>query len=168
MKRRAVLAGATTLTAAGLAGCLSDPGSGEPPVGGDTPTETPTASPTPADGDSPTPSRPDASFEVLRVESGQGENSASVSFGDDVTVEGTIGGRNGCYTARLADTNLSDGTFTVVVEAYEDREEDEMCTESLVDVDYEAAFSFEGSLPARVVVEHESLGETRTVADETR
>ena len=175
MDRRDVLARTGTLAVAALAGCLSNPGGNEePPVGGDTPTDTPTDAQTPTDDTTPTdedgaePSGRDASFEVLRVQSGQAENSATVSFGDGVTVEGTIGGRNGCYWARLASTDLSDGTLRMLVEAYEDREDDEACTEALVDVDYRATVQFEESLPERVVVEHDSMGETRTVADVER
>lgn len=180
MKRRSLLAGATTLTTAALAGCLSTPGSnGEPPVGGNTTTDTPTGSQTPTDDpgstDSPTPtddgttqSNQGGSFEILRIGPGQGENSATVSFDDGVTVEGTIGGRNGCYRARLASTEQSGETFRVRVEAYEDADDDEVCTQSLVDIDYRATFAFPESLPGRVVVEHDSMGETRTVAEEDR
>lgn len=169
MKRRGLLAGASTVAATVLGGCLSDPLDGEePPAGGTTPTDTPTDSSTPTDGNSPTPSMQDSSFEVLGVESGQGENSADVSFDDAVTVEGTIGGRNGCYTARLAAADSTDEGLRILVEAYEDKEEGEMCTEALVDIDYRATFEYEGELPERVVVEHDSQGEKRTVADEQR
>jgi hypothetical protein len=186
MKRRDVLAGTGALAAAALAGCLSDPVGQEPPQGGTTPTDSEDAGGNGGstdggndggggDGDGNggggcgdgTPSN--VSFEVRSVQSGQGENSASVTFDDDeVTVDGTIGGRNGCYTARLASVEQSEGTLRVDVGSYEDKGEDEACIQGLVDIDYVAAIAFDQCLPERVVVEHESLGETHTVADESR
>lgn len=178
MNRRDVLARTGTLALALAAGCLTNPGDEEPPDGGDTPTGTPTDSPTPSDDPGPTetpsptetpgPSAGDPTFEILGVGPGQAENSAEVSFDDGVTVEGTIGGRNGCYTARLAEAATADGTLRVLVEAYEDRAEDEACTDALVDVEYRARFRFDGAAPSRVVVEHDSMGEVRTVADVDR
>lgn len=108
-------------------------------------------------------------FDVHGVRSGSGANRATVAFGEGtVTVDGTIGGRNGCYTARLREAALSGDSLRVLVEAHEDRDEDELCTSALVDVDYVAAFDLEGPPPGRVVVEHDSMGDVRTVADERR
>ena len=165
MRRRTLLAGTAALATAALAGCLGEsPGSdgdtSKSPAGTDSPALTDSAPSTPALSES--------TFAVETITPGGGENAASVSFGDGVTVTGTIVGNNGCYTAELASAELAEGTLTVVVEAVEEKSEDEMCTQALVDVDYEAAFTFEGGLPERVVVRHVSMGETRTVAEQTR
>lgn len=95
------------------------------------------------------------SFEVLEVESGTGEESASVSFEDGVLVEGTIGGQNACYTARLADVSLSGGELTVAVESYEDADEGQMCAQALVGIEYEARIELADGEPESVVVEHD-------------
>lgn len=184
MDRRDFLARTGALAAAALAGCLTDPPGAGTPIGGETPTDTPTPTetdgsagtdeptetdtPAPTDDPTETPIAADASFEIQGITPGGGANSASVSFDDGVTVDGTIGGNNGCYTARLKSADRSGDTLTVVVEAYEDSDTREACTQSLVDIDYVASFTFDESPPERVVVEHASGGETETVAEETR
>lgn len=176
MKRRRLLRRTVALAAAGLAGCVSDPGgpgddsptspsptptATPPPTQTPTPSSTPTSTPTPAS----TPS--DATFQVNSVGPGTGENTATVTFADGVEVDGVIAGNNGCYTAVLESARLSDGVLTVLVRAKEEAGQD-MCTQSLVDIDYSASFAFEGSLPRRAVVKHDSLGEVRTVAEAER
>lgn len=143
--RRAGAAGATL-----LAGCLSR---GRPPdYGGGGSTA------------SPTPGVVDTSFEVTDRGPGGGDD-ATVTFDEDVTVEGTIRGNNGCYTAELAGASLDDGTLAVRVRAYEDRDEDELCTQALVGIGYRATVAVAGRGPDRVVVVHERDGEATTVAD---
>jgi hypothetical protein len=158
MKRRQLLAGTGALAVGALSGCLaSAPGDDGAPTDEATDSATPSVSPT------PTPALSNSTFTVESVDSGQGNNDAAVSFDNGVLVDGTIGGRNGCYTASLTSTSYEDGTLTVVVRAHE-REDAEMCTEALVDIDYRATFTFSGDQPGKVVVEHRSLGERRTVA----
>lgn len=195
MNRREALRGVGTLVAAGLAGCVSDDVGGErSPDDAETDTPTPTTEPgqegtveeeaigsgvdTPQPDDDGTPSptdpgepgtpsgAPDVSFAVVSRGPGNGANEATVSFDDEVLVEGTIAGNDGCYTAELADAGVTDDALRVLVRAV--RKGDGMCTQSLVDIGYEASVDFEGSLPRRVVVEHDSLGEVRTVADVER
>lgn len=95
------------------------------------------------------------SFEVLEVESGTSEESASVRFEDGVLVEGTIGGENSCYTARLADVSLSGDDLIVAVESYEDADEGQMCAQALVGIEYEARIELVNAAPGTVVVEHD-------------
>lgn len=180
MKRRAFAERAGALATLAVAGCVSEPGGDVPAEGTaggtDTPTPTPTEGTdeptdtgTPAGTDEPSPGDPAAEFEVRDVSSGSGENTATVAFEEDaVTVDGVIGGRNGCYTARLREAETAEGALRVLVEAYEDRAEDEACTDALVDIEYAATVGFDDALPERVVVEHDSMGEVRTVADESR
>jgi hypothetical protein len=157
MQRRDLLATAGAAAAAALAGCLSS-GTGSDPDGEPTGTDSPTPSPTPERGVS------DSSFTVEAVGAGEVQNEATVSFDDGVTVEGTIAGRNGCYTASLAEVSYGDGTLTVRVESHE-RDGADVCTDAIVEVDYVATFALEGPAPTAVVVEHDSLDEVQTVAE---
>lgn len=96
----------------------------------------------------------DRSFEVLQTECGGGENHASVARGDDrVVVEGTIDGRNGCYTAELDRAEYDADALTVAVWSYES-DEAANCTQCMVNIDYRATFEFEGGTPDEVTVRH--------------
>lgn len=98
----------------------------------------------------------EVSFEVFEIESGTGEESASVSCENDrVLVRGTIRGENSCYTARIADVSLSDDELTIAVESYEDADKDQMCAQALVEIEYEARVEFTDAEPGTVVVEHD-------------
>lgn len=104
-------------------------------------------------------------FDVLDIQSGTGEDSASVTFEKNcVFVRGTIMGRNSCYAAQLANVFLSDGTCTVVLESYEDADEGEMCAAVLVDIEYEVRIEFNPRTPDTVVIEHNS--DTVTTEDQ--
>lgn len=150
MKRRTVLAGVGGFLA--LTGCLEGSGGNDPYQ----------------ETDTPGAGLVDESFEVTSIKGGTETQEASASFGDRVDVEGTTTGNNGCYTAELADATVEGGELDVTVEAVEDKDDDEMCTEALVLIDYEASFEFEGELPDRVVVNHDSMGEVRTVTEAER
>jgi hypothetical protein len=181
--RRTVIASAVT-SAVALAGCIADRnGNGaaddetddtngerdepddEPDDGEDDDREmNGTEGEGPGDGEAPE-GVADVTFEVLNVESGIEDESASVTFEDDgLLVEGTITGNNSCYTARIAEMSLSDGEFTLSVESYEDADEDQMCAQELVDITYEAVVEFDDRGPETVVVEHNSS----TVATDER
>jgi hypothetical protein len=158
MDRRTFVATLGALAAGTLAGCLS----GDPPAGGDgsRPTDDQTETPSPT----PDVSLAETSFTVEDVQSGTGNDEASVSFDDGVAVDGTIMGKNGCYTASLGSATLEDATLEVVVDSHE-RDDADACTQALVDIDYRASFTFEGRLPDRVVVEHDIDSERTTVAE---
>lgn len=98
----------------------------------------------------------DATFEVTNSGCGGGTNEATVSVDDDtVTVRGTIGGRNGCETARIVDATVEGGTLTVAVETYvPESEGTQGCTQCLVDIGYVATVTVEGGTPDSVAVEH--------------
>lgn len=159
MQRRELLAAVGGLAATGgLAGCLGEPG-------GSTPSETPL----PTDsGDHPiTPT--ETSFQVVGRNCGAGENAASVSFGaDSVSIDGVIGGRDTCDTARLAAAGLHLDVLEVVVEVVEEpHTETVACGQCLTDIEY--AFSASGLRggPAQVRVVHRTADgeQTVTVAD---
>ncbi|MXR21618.1 hypothetical protein [Halobacterium bonnevillei] len=148
MKRRAVIASASAVLVAGCTGPAADDGQS----GGDT------------------PSYEDTSFEVTDAGCGGPAEAAAVSFDEShesVAVSGTTSGPNGCYLARVADAtyDASGDEFRLVVEAYDDADPDEGCTQCITEIDYEATASFDGGLPGRVVVVHRSRGEERDVTN---
>jgi len=151
MHRRELLATTGGLVAtASLGGCLdripSDGGGGS--------------------GDAPTLA--DESLEMIDAGCGEGENDATVGFDADagtVEVAGTIPGADACHVARLADAGYDPdaGSLDVTVESVR-REDAEACADCISEIDYEAAFTFDGGLPASVTVTHEALDESTTVA----
>lgn len=123
----------------------------------DTPTETDGGTETP-DGSDGSNELVDRSFEVGGTECGQGANRAAVSRGDDrVDVDGTITGRNGCYTAELEDATYDEESdeLRIAVSAYDDSDEYEGCQQCIVDVDYRATFEFRDGTPEEVTVFHD-------------
>lgn len=155
MRRRDLLVATGGLATAGLSGCLGDPD-------GSAPTETP--EPTNS-GDHPiTPT--ETSFDVLDRACGNGDNRATVTFGEDsVSVDGVIGGRDTCDTARLASAGLHLDVLTVVVEVVrEPHTATVACAQCLTDIEY--AFSASGLRggPARVRVVHRTADGEETVA----
>jgi hypothetical protein len=136
MHRRTLLTACSAVLASGGVGCLGDMGTTGGP---DEDTQTSTATKTEPDEttDTNTMTR-EAQFEVIATSQRSQEETAAVTFGETtIEIEGTIKGRNGCYTARLDEITITDGTLTVAVESYEDREDDEVCTEAIVYIDYQ-------------------------------
>ena len=172
MHRRALLSAAAAATVAALVGCTGldeDAGDGGSDVeevadqevadettddGSDDgePTETPAEGP---------PRLEDTSFEVLRVDPGVGADRTDWSVEDGVvTVEGSIGGSDTCYTARLASAayDADADLLSVEVESYRDADPEQACAMTLVEIDYRARFTFSGGSPTDVAVDHHSPG----------
>lgn len=131
--------------------------------GAGTPTETDDRTPTGTDRGTATDDGSGSnamvgrSFEVVGTECGQGANRADVSRGDDrVDVDGTISGRNGCYTAELEQATYDDGAdeLTVAVRSYDDSDGG-YCQQCIVDVEYRASFEFRDGTPDEVTVVHD-------------
>lgn len=179
MRRRALLRAAALAGVAGIAGCTTDGpsdgsnggGDGDDGDGGagggsqsptDDPTDTPTDSPTdsPTDGTSPTPGRNGLvsdSFEMTARNCGQGRNTVDVEFdGKEVRLDGVIDGQNGCYRAEqgAVDYDPEAHRLHVDIRAFEP-EDAEMCTQCLVDIEYEARYVFAGEAPDEVTVAHD-------------
>jgi hypothetical protein len=168
VNRRALLRGLAPLAAGAVAGCLGDGRDGGGTDDGDaggSPTDAPEPSPT----DTPSPDGAtggsrlvDRSFAVLEEGCGSGRESADATRdGSRVIVTGTITGSDGCHTARLAGATYAriDGRLRVEVETYVPSSTATMaCAACLVDIDYEATFTFEGGAPGEVVIVHD--GET--------
>lgn len=122
---------------------------GDTPTDPSGPTDTPTASP----GGSPAVTATE--FAVTDRSSGTGRSEATISrAGRTVSVDGTARGNNGCSTAELESAAFDGAELRVAVRTYEDREEDEACTQATVDIHYEADVDYEGHLD-RVVVTHD-------------
>lgn len=164
MRRRALLAAAVAATTTGIAGCLDD-GTGSQPDS--TPTDDSTPSPT------ETPDAPrlvDRSFEVERVECGNDYGGHDVTQSDGVvTVEGTLDGSNGCYTAELvaAAYDPDEDELSVEVESVDDSEDGEACTTCIVEIDYVAEFTFENGEPSSVRVEQRGVSTGSSSASES-
>lgn len=159
MRRRDVLAEFGGLAAAtGLAGCLGGPGR-----------STPTDTPDPTDSGDRAVTPAEIAFEVTDRRCGNSENAASVTFGEDtVRIDGVIGGRDTCDTARLVSAGLHHDVLTVVVEVVEESHTaTAACGQCLTDIAYEFTASGLRDGPARVRVVHRTADgeQTVTVAD---
>lgn len=140
MKRRTLLRAVAGTGAAGLAGCTG-PGSG--------PTDTPTPTPDPAE-------LIGQSFEVREKGCETGTDRATI--GRDVptvTVTGVISGSNACYTAALQRARYAADADELRVDVRSfDPEEEDICAQCIVAIDYRATFEFEGGLSGTVIVRH--------------
>jgi hypothetical protein len=164
MDRRFVLSGIGLTVAATLAGCL---GGGSPPADdgddGTPPTDT-------DDGGGGTHPR---FTETSLTSTGRCDShgTASIGFDDDgVTITGCARGRNGCAVPVLADVSYaaSEDTLTVVVASEVERDEDELCTEALLPLGYEARVVMDGTVPTHVRVIHDDVDGRRDVARASR
>lgn len=113
---------------------------------------------------SPTPSVvvTDERFGVLGVDCGTEVDSARVTHEATgtrtgrVTVEGSLGGNDTCYRARLAAVGVEGGTLHVGVESYQPAtDSDVACAECIVSITYRAVLTYEGRMPASVRVRHD-------------
>lgn len=175
MKRRSfVRLVPASVSFAFLAGCLGDGGEpGDEGDGDDNASSRGEGEPT----EQNTVSLAKTNFEVVRTGGGTRIDSVSVNFEENlpgvsdedvvaVTVEGALTGRNSCYTAELesAEYDPDEDVFSVNVRSFEDREEDEMCTQVMTELEYRLTASFEGGLPERATVRHDG----ETVAEAAR
>lgn len=161
MERRTLLTAIFTVVGGATTGCLENSNGMDDSAGSEgrddsSATETTESS----DGEDEPTSTDDAEgirnteFEVLGTDP-DFDVSASVAYGTDmITVTGTIRGNNTCYTARLGNGTMENGTLTLGVESYEDADDDEGCGEAIIGIEYEAVVAFHGDLPSEVTVEH--------------
>lgn len=173
MHRRTVLAGLAVALPAALAGCTGNSGPSSPDGtdSTDEPTDTdaPSETDTPGDDETVTPGQISAS--LTPREECQEPGEATVSFeGESISVVGCVVGNNGCNVVRLQDTGYDADSeeVSVVVAAVEEREEDEACTEALVNLGYEVAVDVDGTAVTSVRVVHDDVDGRRTVADVTK
>ena len=170
MRRRSLLSSLGAATAAGLAGCLGD----GPQTDGE-----PEDDSAGADGDSN--GNGDASggdpvlvAATLSDAACDEPETATVTFDEDaleVLVAGCIVGNTGCHVPVLVEPtlegdepqNVAGDPLRVRIATVDDSDPDEMCTQVLTDLGYEATFGFEDTLPAAVEVVHETPDSDRTV-----
>ena len=120
------------------------------------------------DGDEETPEETDVSltdtdFEILESGGGTRGDEVAVETDDDagtLMVEGSLAGRNSCYTAELesAEYDAVEDVFDVNVRSFEDRADDELCNPVITEIRYRVVASFDGGTPGRTRVGHD--GET--------
>ncbi|MFC5368524.1 hypothetical protein [Salinirubrum litoreum] len=163
MRRRELLSTVGVAVGTALAGCVGsgpDTGTGDDSDGDSGGSE-----------DTSTPATPSMTGQRLTELDECPENgSASVAWGEtDVTVTGCLTGRNGCSVPVLgsAEYDAAADELAVTVTTEED-DAGGACTQALTDLGYEATMTFENGLPDRVVVTHETMGETTTAADASR
>lgn len=132
----------------------TDTSTGEP---GETDTPTGTADGTPGE-----PRLADQDVEIKSVECGSGEDHWEVDVDSGVvTVDGSIGGNHGCYSARIASAEYDgdEDILRTVIESYDDsRDGETACMECIVDIYYRATYTFEDGEPGDVEVQHDGLG----------
>jgi hypothetical protein len=159
MRRRRLLSGLATVGTLGIAGCTgaSDAGAG------DTRTATPSEMPT---GTAPTAGLAAATL-VPREECADPGGARARLDDDPVTVVGCVVGKNGCTRPRLASVDRNDERVRVVVAAVEERDDEEACTEALVNLGYEVRLDSDDP-PTSVTVVHDDVDGRRVVADVTR
>lgn len=154
MKRRGFIKYAGFSAGVGLTGCIrqgSEPGNDTDGNGTD--------ASDPGSDDNTEVSLTNTDFELVGSVDGEAGN-ATVEFNTDensVRIEGVIVGNNGCYTARLgsAEYDCDEDVLVIDVESFEDREEDEACTEALINLGYGVSAEFSGGLPSSVEVRHD-------------
>ena len=104
----------------------------------------------------------ETSFEVHSVDCGPGEDHAEITVENDtVIVDGVIRGENGCYSADLSAASIEEDRLRIEVESHEDADE-ELCTQCLTDVVYEASITIDDGYPSRIVVEHDGSNVVRS------
>jgi hypothetical protein len=120
--------------------------------------------PEPSPSPTPTPGEPtvgETSFTVTGAESGTMTSEATVRFDAEagrVVVGGTIPGSDSCKTAQLGSVEYDAGADRLSVGVETTRREgteDAVCTQAIVEIDYEAEVAFSGGLPGTVVVTHD-------------
>jgi hypothetical protein len=169
MRRRALLRAAALAGVAGIAGCTSDGqndgGGGDGDPEGKSPTDSPTDTPTDTPTDAPeSPTRTPLgngiiaeSFDLTGRGCGEGKNTVDITFdGDEIRLDGVIDGSNGCYVAEQesVDFDPHEDHMRVNVRAFEP-DDAGVCTQCIVDIEYEARYVFEGGTPEEVVVAHD-------------
>ncbi|SFF87351.1 hypothetical protein SAMN04488063_0610 [Halopelagius inordinatus] len=165
MNRRTILTGTAALLPLALAGCVGGSG-GSGGSDGETETETETGGlGTDAAGGTGTHPR-FTETSLTRRDECPSPGEASVTFDDEgVTATGCIVGKNGCTVPSLEDVSYvgEKDLVTLVVAAVEERDEDEACTEALVNLGYEARVELDGTVPAAAAVVHDDVDGRREV-----
>ncbi|MFB6105216.1 MAG: hypothetical protein ABEJ57_09105 [Halobacteriaceae archaeon] len=92
----------------------------------------------------------------------RGDTATVTTDGERVVVTGTVITPTPCYDLAFRPVTIGDGALRIVVEATES--DQAVCAECLGGIAYEAEVTLEHAVPARVVVEHATGGESTVVA----
>ena len=101
----------------------------------------------------------ETTFSIIRRQSGSQISSATVAFdGNQVVVDGTIWGSNGCKTADLTDISYdaSADKLSLSVGTTEMPDAGDMCAQAIMEINYRATVTFEDGLPDTVSISHDS------------
>jgi hypothetical protein len=104
----------------------------------------------------------DFSFSSRSPECGEGEDDVDISFDDDageIVLDGVISGSDLCKRAQLASVEHDEDedklTATIETTDREDCEDGDVAAgQCLVDIEYEATFTFEDEVPSEASVSH--------------
>ncbi|WP_225307837.1 hypothetical protein [Haloarcula sp. CBA1129] len=90
--------------------------------------------------------------------------------GNQVVVEGTIWGADGCKTADLTEAAYDSGSdeLRISVGTKEQTDAGDMCTQAIMEIDYRATVTFANGLPGTVSVSHDSGDGPSPVTTATR
>lgn len=150
--RRGVLTAGCCVVTALLAGCSERIDTGDSEGGGSQENNQTNESKQPKQEQKMTVE--DTSFEVRSIENGtEAHNAVITRDGNTIHVEGMITGRNTCYTADLRETTSEGDDLHIWITSYENSDDDEMCGQALVDIEYTTEVVLSAT-PATVVVEH--------------
>lgn len=154
MNRRTLLAAATATIAAGCTG-----------VGGSS--ETSDGDDAGADGQNGVDPAADPdlrSTDIVAVDAASVDETAVEFSPNEIRVAGTVVGETGCHGVAVSETTVDDGSFRVVVEAVDDAEPEQLCTQALTAVGYELDATFGGGVPRSVTVVHDDAHGVETAA----
>ena len=113
----------------------------------------------------------ETTFSIVRRQSGSQTSSATVAFdGNQVVVEGSIWGSDGCKTADLTDISYDPNTneLSISVGTKDMPDAGDMCTQAIMEINYRATVTFENGLPGTVAVSHDSGNGLSPVTTATR
>ena len=172
MHRRRICRTAAAVTLTGVAGCLDVDGSSEaastngsdnPANGTDQPTDDTMTEDVPTDvidSDRIVAARLTATGECETT------GTATVGFGDDLTVTGCLTAHNGCAEPVVGAVTDIEGGLRVVVGEEDRSDPGTACTQALVQRGYELRLDVEGDPPGAVEVVHDdAMGRETVVTD---
>ena len=101
----------------------------------------------------------ETTFTVTNTDHGLETNESTVTFGEGITIEGTIVGSDGGKTAALSDASIDEGgTLTVTVETVPDENASPFVTQALLGIQYRIEIATDRQAE-RVRVEHSGVDE---------
>jgi len=175
MHRRRICRTTAAVALTGMAGCLGDDGGEEAsPNGTDEPTTETDEQTNGSDEPANDTMTEELSTDVIDSDrivaarltpTGECETAgtATVGFGDDLTVTGCLTGHNGCAEPVVEAVTDIEGGLRIVVSEEDRSDPGTTCTQALVQRGYELTLGFEGDPPGAVEVVHDDAMGRATV-----